>query len=73
MRLEEYLAKRGLTQEAFADCVGVSQGTISRLLPQDGRAPKRRPSWDLAAKIRTATSGEVTESDFVDGLSTAAE
>lgn len=65
MRLEEYLACNQLTQEGFAERVGVTQGTIARLLPQDGRPPLRRPSMRLASKIAEVTGGAVTANDFV--------
>lgn len=65
MKLETYLDLAKLTQEAFAERVGVSQGTISRLMPQDGRPPLRRPSLALADAIRKATGGQVTANDFV--------
>ena len=70
MKLEEYLQTREVTQEAFAVRVGVSQGTISRLLPQDGRPPLRKPSIGLAARITRETGGLVTANDFIDSLST---
>jgi transcriptional regulator with XRE-family HTH domain len=57
--LERYLAEHELSQEEFAARIPCKQGTISRLLPQNGRPPLRRPSLKLAARIQAVTNGAV--------------
>jgi transcriptional regulator with XRE-family HTH domain len=59
MRFDKWFYKQsGLTQEAFADAVGVTQGRIWQLLHGD------RPSLRLGLRIEDATGGEVTIYDF---------
>ena len=59
MFLRDYLAARGLTQQEFADSVGVSRATVSYW----SRGLKQ-PRPLHAAKIRAATHGEVTSEDL---------
>jgi transcriptional regulator with XRE-family HTH domain len=58
MQFAEWFRSSGLTQQAFADRVGVTQGRIAQLL--DGDAP----SLALAIKIMDATGGAVTPNDW---------
>mgnify|MGYP003387116649 CR=1 FL=1 len=65
MRLADWLIEQGksprrLTQEQFAQEVGTSSSTISRLV-----SGRRRPSLDLARRISEVTDGKVTANDFV--------
>lgn len=65
MRLADWLIEQGksprrLTQEQFAQEVGTSSSTISRLV-----SGRRRPSLDLARRISEVTNGKVTANDFV--------
>ena len=53
MTLTQYLDAENITQAQFAQMVGTSQGTVSKL------CAGRRPRWDLAARIERATSGSV--------------
>ncbi len=53
-----FAAQQGLTQEAFAKRVGVTQGRIAQILAGDV------PSMPLAAKIQQETDGAVTLNDF---------
>jgi transcriptional regulator with XRE-family HTH domain len=59
MRFPEWLKQSGMTQEAFAAKVGVTQGRISQIIQG------KPPSWKLAAKIKEATGGEVSADDFL--------
>lgn len=60
MRLIDWFeTQQGLTQKAFADRVGVTQGRIGHLLRGD------QPSMKLAARILKATGGKVTPNDFL--------
>ncbi len=49
-RLQDWLCRAGLTQQAFADELGVTQGQVSNLM-----AGRRTPSLDLAAAIERRT------------------
>jgi len=54
MRLADWLAKEGMTQQAFADLIGVTQGRVSQIcLYGTG-------SLATAAKIVDACNGEVS-------------
>ena len=53
--LRTYLSDRGITQEAFAATIGVTQATVSKLA-----TGSIGPSLDLAIKIQKATDGVVT-------------
>lgn len=67
MKLSAWLRERGRTQEWLAEQVGVNPATISRLAGGSDRKQTRKPSWELAARIRAATGGEVTELDWAEG------
>jgi len=54
MRLEEWIEKEGITQKAFAEKIGVTEGFVSHLIK--GR---RTPSAALIQKIEGATKFEV--------------
>ena len=60
MRLEAYMLKHNLGDEAMADLLGIDRSTVNRL-----RRSEAKPSWPLAAKIRAATNGKVTADDFL--------
>lgn len=62
MKLADWIAESGLTQKAFADRVGVSQGRIAQILA--GGYPRK----GLAARIALATDGKVTANDFVSDI-----
>lgn len=59
MKLADWIAESGLTQKAFAERVGVSQGRIAQII--SGGYPRK----GLAARIALATDGKVTANDFV--------
>jgi len=61
MKLAEYLAKHGISQQKFARRAGLSKGTVS-LLARDMVWVSR----DAAQKIAKATRGRVTANDFVE-------
>lgn len=59
MRFSDWFsAQQGLTQDAFAKRVGVTQGRIAQILNGD------MPSMTLAIVISRATDGAVTPNDF---------
>jgi antitoxin CcdA len=64
MKLEAYLADRGLTQAAFAARIGVSGPTVHRWI-----AGKARPDWRALGAIERETQGAVTYRDFQDAPS----
>ena len=64
VRLEAWLKRERKTQGWLAEQVGCTQSHISRLVPRPGKKQMRRPSLDLAARIRCVTGGEVTEWDL---------
>jgi DNA-binding XRE family transcriptional regulator len=53
MTLMQYLEAEKITQATFAETVGTTQGTVSKL------CSGRRPSWSLALKIEQVTGGRV--------------
>lgn len=62
MRFSDWFEQQaGLTQEAFARTVGVTQGRIAQLINGE------LPSMKLALAIERATSGAVTPNDFSAG------
>lgn len=63
MKLADYLATMGLTDEAFASQVGISQSQVSRL-----KRGLSRPSWDSLVAIERATGGAVAAADFMPPL-----
>ena len=64
MKLKTYLDRTDQTASAFAERVGCTSATISRLL-----SGKRFPSPKLMQLIERATSGDVRPNDFFsDGL-----
>ncbi len=67
MKLAQYLSDQGLTDEAFAATVGISQSQISRL-----KRGISRPSWETLAAIEKVSGGLVTASDFLSGASASA-
>jgi plasmid maintenance system antidote protein VapI len=52
--LGTYLEDNGIRQTAFAETVGRTQATISRIVAGDAQ-----PSFDLAVSIERATGGKV--------------
>ena len=64
MTLSEFLSERGLTDERFAQSVGVSRTTVLRW--RNGLIPER----ETMTRIVEATDGEVTPNDFY-GVATA--
>ena len=61
MKLKDYLTKKDLSQAEFSEMIGVSQPFVSQLVNGE-----RLPSLTIATKIRVATKGAVTESDWID-------
>lgn len=53
--LDQYLKEKQIVQSAFAEVLGVTQATVSRLCKQGAAGP----SFDLAVQIERATDGGV--------------
>lgn len=64
MRLSEYLEKHEITQKAFAEKIGVTQGRISQLII-DGKLTSLERALDLIERIERATGGKVTSKDWL--------
>lgn len=60
MKLRQYLSEFGLTQEQFAEAVGISQSVVSRLVREESYA-----SLEILLRIRDHTNGAVTPNDFL--------
>lgn len=59
MTLDEYLRDHPVTAVAFAERIGKSPASVTRI-----RKGEQRLSLDLAAKIVAATGGKVTLEDL---------
>ena len=60
MKLDEWMAKRRISDELLATELGVSRATVSRL-----RRGLQVPSLGLAARIAAITKRRVTANDFL--------
>jgi transcriptional regulator with XRE-family HTH domain len=67
MKLSDYLKKEGLSDAEFARQLGVGRSSIGRYA-----AGKRKPRWEVLARIAKVTRGKVTALDFMDDRSRAA-
>lgn len=61
MQLADYLIENNMTQQSFADAIGVRQSSVSKWL--QGLA---RPSWPVLKQIKEVTGGAVTADDFIE-------
>lgn len=59
MTLDEFLKNSPLTEAAFGELIGCSQGQVNRL-----RKGGSQPSPERIARIRDATKGKVNFNDF---------
>lgn len=59
MKLNDFLHERGVMKSAFADLVGTTVATVSRI--GDGHVVPRR---ELLERIHRATDGAVTPNDI---------
>lgn len=59
MRLSDYLTKHKLSDDTFAERIGVNRSTVSRL-----RRTNQKPSEETLAAIVRVTNGKVTANDF---------
>jgi transcriptional regulator with XRE-family HTH domain len=57
-KLAAYLNEQGLSQEAFGNRIGVSQGAVYQWL-----IGENKPSLTMALKIEAATNGKVSRFD----------
>lgn len=68
MSLDRYLQSKGLTQEALAARVGLSNSYLNQLVNR-----KRRASPEIARRIEEATSGEVSAASLLGVAETGGE
>ena len=61
MKLAEYLQANGELPVRFAERIGRSPATVSRIL-----SGIQRPEWKTMKAIARATRGKVTANDFMD-------
>lgn len=59
MKFADHLAQRGLSQEAAAKELGITQGRVSQLVKGG------RPGWKLTARIKDWSGGRVTPDDWL--------
>lgn len=62
-QLQDYLARLNLKQSAFAERVGATQATVSKLA-----TGQMRPSLELAVAIERETQGQVPAVSWVPAL-----
>lgn len=60
MNLKEYLFRKDISQVEFAEKLGVTRETVSRIVKQ-----RNNPSPKLAKKIEELTNGEVTAMELL--------
>jgi transcriptional regulator with XRE-family HTH domain len=60
MNLAAFLDQHCISDEAFAEKIGVERQTVHRY-----RSGERRPTWAVLEKIEKVTAGAVTANDFV--------
>lgn len=60
MKLFEYMASEKLSDDGFAEVIGRSRTTVSRI-----RRGLVRPDWATMTLIRDATGGAVEPNDFI--------
>jgi len=60
MTLSDYLTANKLTLRQFAEAVGRSEATISRIV-----RGRNQPDWETMGAIIKATDGLVTPNDFL--------
>lgn len=61
MQLADFLIEKNMTQQAFADAIGVRQSSVSKWL--QGLS---RPSWPVMKRIQETTGGVVSANDFIE-------
>lgn len=59
MRLSDYLTKHKLSEDQFAELIGVNRSTVNRL-----KRTNQKPSEQTLAAIVRVTNGKVTANDF---------
>lgn len=59
MHLADYMAEKGLSDEAVAAAIGRSRVSVNRY-----RRKLIRPDWPTIESIRAFTKGKVTEADW---------
>lgn len=67
MHLSDYMAARGLDDDAVAAALGRTRATVSRI-----RRRKVRPEWDTIELMKSWSDGAITADDFAQ-LETIAE
>jgi predicted transcriptional regulator len=61
MKLDQWLASKEKSTDAFAAELEVSRETVRRYL-----SGERKPEWDVMHRIVALTKGAVTANDFLD-------
>ena len=61
MKLRDWLKKAGIKQTEFADRIGLSQASVSRIV-----AGKLMPRRDMVRRIEKETKGKVKLEDYYD-------
>jgi transcriptional regulator with XRE-family HTH domain len=61
MKLADYLEKEGISQLEFADLIGSTSATVSRIVHGG-----QNPSLALMIKIKEVTKGKVKPNDFIE-------
>jgi DNA-binding XRE family transcriptional regulator len=67
MKLSDWMTAQGLDDEQLGNLVQADRVTISRI-----RRGLNRPSWELAGRIKKASSGAVGADDFLSPLKATA-
>lgn len=60
MHLSEYMAERGLDDDAVAAAINRTRVTVSRI-----RRRKVRPDWGTIEALKNYSNGTITADDFV--------
>ena len=63
-KFRSVLQLTGHTRASFAKRAGVNAAMLSRLIPQDGRAPERKATLSTLLRLIAASEGLLTIQDF---------
>ena len=63
-KFQSVLQLTGHTRTSFAKRAGVTPAMLSRLIPQNGRAPERRATLATLLRLVAASEGLLTIQDF---------
>lgn len=65
MKLADYMARRGLDDEAMAGRVQTKDVKCDRTQMSRYRRGRRRPDWPVIERIARVTKGDVTADDWM--------